>query len=201
MKDNVARFFDSTAKDWDKINKPASEILEKIADIAGISENLSVLDVGCGTGVMFPFYLKRNVKSLTAVDVSEEMLRIAQKKFPGESISFVQSDIVNFDDGKRYDCVITHNAFPHFLRQREATEKLKALTSPGGTLTVAHSISRENVLKCHENIPDISLELPEARTLADMFGEEFEAFTILSDEKCYIVSARKKEKKERGNFL
>lgn len=192
MNDNVAGFFDSAAKDWDKTNKPEPEILEKIADIAGISEKRSVLDVGCGTGVMFPLYLKRNVKSLTAVDVSEEMLRVAQKKFPEERISFVQSDIVDFDTDEQFGCVITHNAFPHFLRQREATEKLKALTSPGGTLTVAHSISRENVLKCHENIPDISLELPEAHTLAAMFGEEFEDYTILSDEKCYIVSARKK---------
>lgn len=194
MKDKVTLFFDSVAENWDSTNHLDSGVLEKIIDIAGVSANKTVLDVGCGTGVLIPFFLKRQVRHITALDISEKMLHKAKKKYHDSDILYVCSDILSFGSNETFDCVVAHNAFPHFLRQHETVEKLKALTSCGGTLTVAHSISRSDVLKCHENVPEISVELPEAQTLADMFGDDFEKFTVISDEKCYIVSATKKKK-------
>ena len=193
MKDKVAAFFDSVAENWDKTNDADPAVLEKIADIAAVAEKKTVLDVGCGTGVMFPVYLGRDPARITAVDISENMLFIAEKKYRNEKISFVCSDIAAFPGSEKFDCVVAHNAFPHFLRQKEALERLKDLTAPGGTLTIAHSISREDVIKCHENVPDVSIILPEAEALAAAFGDGFENFTVLSDEKCYIVSAAKKK--------
>ncbi len=193
MKDKVAAFFDAAAVNWDKTNDADPAVLEKIADIAGVAEKKTVLDVGCGTGVMFPVYLGRDPARITAVDISEKMLLIAEKKYRNEKISFVCADIASYPLTEQYDCVITHNAFPHFLRQAEALGRLKALTAPGGTLTIAHSISREDVIKCHENVPDVSVVLPEAQELAAAFGDGFENFTVLSDDKCYIVSAAKKK--------
>ena len=193
MKDKVARFFDSVADNWDNTNDLDFEVLEKIADIAEISEGKSVLDVGSGTGVLIPFFLKRKVSHVTALDISEKMLQIAEKKYSGENVSFVCSDILSFCCNEKFDCVMVHNAFPHFLSQKEAMEKLKSLTDCGGTLTIAHSISRNDVLKCHETVPEISVELPEAQVVAEMFGDDFEKFTVISDEKSYIVSATRKK--------
>lgn len=193
MKNKVALFFDAAAKTWDEKGGPDPAILEKIADIAGITENVTVLDAGCGTGVMFPVFLKRNAAAITGVDVSENMLKAAAEKISDERITLVCRDIAELSAGHGFDCVLTHNAFPHFLRQKEALEKLKDLTLPGGTLTVAHSISRQAVLDCHKNVPEISAELPEADALAAMFGDGFERFTVISDEKCFIVSAVKKK--------
>lgn len=193
MKDKVAAFFDSAAENWDKANDADPAVLEKITDIAGVSEQKSVLDVGCGTGIMLPLYLGRRAGRITAVDISENMLGIAEKKFPCFGIDFVCADIVSFPCEEKFDCVITHNAFPHFLEQEKALARLKALTAPGGRLTIAHSISREDVIKCHENVPDISFVLPEASVLAESFGDGFENFTVISDDICYIVSAAKKK--------
>lgn len=192
MKDKVALFFDSLAENWDDTNILDSAVLEKIIDIAGISENKRVLDAGCGTGVLIPFFLKRKVSHITAVDISEKMIRKAKEKYPDKEISFICSDILSFDSDEKFDCVMVHNAFPHFLNQEKAIEKLKDLTSCGGTLTVAHSISRSAVLKCHKNVPEISVELPNAQAVADMFGDDFEDFTVISDERSYVVSATRK---------
>lgn len=191
MADKVAEYFDAAAEGWDKKSRPDPAILEKIADVACISADKTVLDAGCGTGVMFPVYFGRNVRSVTAVDVSPNMLREAEKKYPGHGVSFVCSDVADISTEKVFDCVVVHNAFPHFLRQREAMDKLRELTAVGGTLTVAHSISRAAVLQCHRAVPDISLRLPEAQTVAEMFGEDFGSFTVISDDKCFIVSAVK----------
>lgn len=192
MNDKIAAFFDNAAKNWDETSRSDPLILERIAEIAGVCENCSVLDAGCGTGVMFPHYLKRNVREITAVDLSQNMLDEARRKFPSAPITFVCLDAARFDPGRTFDCVTVHNAFPHFSDPDETLRRLAALTSPGGTLTVAHSISREKVLQCHENVPEISFELPEADVLAKRFGTDFENFTIISDETCYIVSAVKK---------
>lgn len=192
MKDKVALYFDSIAGNWDKRSNPPFEILEKIADIAGISEGKTVLDVGCGTGVMTPVFLKRNVKHITALDISQKMLDAAKEKYGDKRISFICGDISSFVCEDNFDCVIVHNAFPHFLRQKEALENLEHLTKKGGTLTVAHSISRAEVLKCHENVPEISVKLPEAHMLGEMLGSGFEKFTIISDDRIYIVSATRR---------
>ena len=192
MKNEVALFFDSAARSWDSVNAPETGILDKITDIAGVSEGCTVLDAGCGTGVMFPFYFSRRVGFLTAIDISENMLSIAKRKFGSKAADYICCDITEYSPKRSFDCVLVHNAFPHFLPQSTALEKLKELTAPGGTLTIAHSISRAEVLRCHKNIPEIPAVLPEAQTLAEKFGENFENFTTMSDDRCYIVSARKK---------
>ena len=69
-KDSIKEFFDSIAPKWD--NEPIADkkILDIILDNGGIRENIDILDVACGTGVLFPYYLERNVKSITAIDNS-----------------------------------------------------------------------------------------------------------------------------------
>jgi len=43
-------------------------------------EDDKVLEVGCGTGRVIKFLLENNLSNITGVDISDEMLRIAQKK-------------------------------------------------------------------------------------------------------------------------
>ena len=59
-KKTVKDFFDNLAKDWDSFEQPNSAVIEKILDYADIRSGCSVLDVACGTGILFPYYLKRN---------------------------------------------------------------------------------------------------------------------------------------------
>ena len=59
-KKTVKDFFDNLAKDWDSFEQPDSAVIEKILDYAGIRSGCSVLDIACGTGILFPYYLKRN---------------------------------------------------------------------------------------------------------------------------------------------
>ena len=43
--------------------------ISTILDYAGIEAG-PFLDVACGTGVLFPYYLARDVKQITGVDIS-----------------------------------------------------------------------------------------------------------------------------------
>ena len=64
-KQDVIRFFDRLAPQWDADMVRNETVIAKILDGAGIRSGIHVLDVACGTGVMIPDYLSRGVASVT----------------------------------------------------------------------------------------------------------------------------------------
>ena len=54
QKKDVIAFFDRCAANWDAEMIKNDEIIEKILDNAEVAEGMDILDVACGTGVMFP---------------------------------------------------------------------------------------------------------------------------------------------------
>ena len=84
-KQDVIEFFDRAASGWDAEMIKNDVIIEKILDNVEIEAGQDVLDVACGTGVLFPYYLQRGVASVTGIDISPEMAKIAEGKFSGNS--------------------------------------------------------------------------------------------------------------------
>ena len=56
-KSDVIEFFDRYAPTWDADQIPKDKIINRILDNAGVGEGQEILDVACGTGSLFPFYL------------------------------------------------------------------------------------------------------------------------------------------------
>ncbi len=52
----------------------------------------NVIELGCGTGKNTE-WLSRKASSITAIDFSEEMLKVAKAKFDADNIKFLQADI------------------------------------------------------------------------------------------------------------
>lgn len=75
-------FFDRCAPWWDDDMIRDEDILTTIMTLGGIREGIDVLDVVCGTGVLFPDYLKRKVASVTGIDISPEVAKIAAASSP-----------------------------------------------------------------------------------------------------------------------
>ena len=90
---DVIEFFDRQAPQWDADMIRHDDIIATILDNAEVVPGVDVLDVACGTGVLFPDYLARKVGSVTAVDISPEMVKIAQGKYPGENITVLCGDV------------------------------------------------------------------------------------------------------------
>ena len=81
-KSEIKEYFDTRAADWDRTLIKNDQTIQTILELAGVHSGAHVLDVACGTGVLIPYYLERKVASVTAVDISAEMIRLAQSKFP-----------------------------------------------------------------------------------------------------------------------
>ena len=52
-KQSVIEFFDKCAPTWDAEMIKSDAIINRILDNAEVGEGMDVLDVACGTGVMF----------------------------------------------------------------------------------------------------------------------------------------------------
>lgn len=192
-KKEIAAFFDSYASSWDSDMIKEQWKIDSILDVAEISEGKAVLDVACGTGVLISDYVVRKVGRCVAVDISRNMIDIAKSKFQNhENLEFVCADAETFDFGEKFDSIVIYNAFPHFADRRQLFENLSAHLEDNGRITVAHSMSREALIKHHSGkAGKISTVLPEADELAEIMSPYFEVDVKISTEQIYIVSGKK----------
>ena len=188
----VIAFFDRLAPDWDAEMVRNDAVIGSILDRAGVGAGKRVLDVATGTGVLIPDYLARGVESVTAIDISPEMARIAREKYPQEKVRVLCGDAETTDFGGLFDCVVVYNAFPHFPAPERLIRRLAALLAPGGRLTVAHGMSREKIDAHHHGAArHVSNGLMPAEELAALFGRCLRVTDVISDERMYQVVGEK----------
>lgn len=184
---DVIDFFDRLAPEWDSGIVKDSKIINTILDNAGVKSGCDVLDVACGTGVLISDYLDRNVHSVTGIDISPQMLKIAKQKFP--QAEFICADAEKTEFGKKFDCIMIFNAFPHFSKPESLIRHLSKFLKPGGTLTVAHDMSRDGINKHHEGTANkVSIGLPTSDELAEIFSKYTEVTVNISDENMYQLT-------------
>lgn len=194
-KKDVIEFFDRCAPNWDAEMVKNEEIIGKILDNAEITEGLDILDVACGTGVMIPYYLERNAASVTAIDISPEMAKIAAEKFAGEPRVTVHcGDIEEAAFERQFDRIVVYNAFPHFPNPQRLLRTLAGLLKEGGRLTIAHGASREVINGHHSgSASKVSNGLMQADRLKRLFDPYFEVEVMISTGRMYQVSGVKWE--------
>ena len=187
----VIRFFNRCAPSWDADLVRNEAVISAILDNAGVRAGVDVLDVACGTGVLFPDYLKRGVASLTAIDISPEMVKLARQKYPKVCVLCGDVEQTVFD--QCFDVIMIYNAFPHFPDPARLIGRLARWVKPGGRLSVAHGISREMLNHHHSGTASrVSVDLLEENELAALFAPYFDVDTVISDERMYQVAGRKR---------
>lgn len=189
-KQDVISFFDRLAPSWDADMIRHEDVINRILDNAEISAGVEVLDVACGTGVLFPDYLGRNVGSVTAIDIAPEMVRIAREKFP--QVQVLCGDVTENVFDRKFDRIVVYNAFPHFPEPEKLIETLSTLLKKGGMLTVAHGMSRAQIDRHHEGgASKVSVGLMHEDVLAAIFEKYLTVTTKISDERMYQVCGQK----------
>jgi demethylmenaquinone methyltransferase/2-methoxy-6-polyprenyl-1,4-benzoquinol methylase len=117
-KDLASKFFNNTAQTYDKIVNLTTfgkdkywkkEIIKKI------SECNSILDLGCGTGILaFQIAKKFPNAKIIGIDTSESYLNIARKKVKlDHKISFLLQDAEKLNLASKFDC-ITSSYIPKY---------------------------------------------------------------------------------------
>jgi ubiquinone/menaquinone biosynthesis C-methylase UbiE len=131
---NVQKAYDSWSAQYDtNINKTRDlEAMALQETLAGI-EFENCLEIGCGTGKNTAWLLTK-AKTITAVDLSNEMLAKAKEKINSEKVNFIQADILqdwNFVNTK-YDLTAFSLVLEHIENLEPVFEKISKLIARDG---------------------------------------------------------------------
>ena len=185
-KNEIIAFFDMLASGWDNTNVRNEEAIAEILSRGGVREGVKILDVACGTGVLFPDYEKFGA-DITGIDISENMVKIAHEKFPEAKVICGDATEFSFEDD--FDVVMIYNAFPHFGDARKLIENLAKALKKSGRLSVAHGISEKELAECHSgSARKVSVPLVKKEVLAEMMKPYFDVDVLISDDRMYMVS-------------
>jgi phosphoethanolamine N-methyltransferase len=113
-------------------------LCSKLGD--SLRPGVRVLDVGSGIGGAAFHLARRYGASVTGVDLSPEMVGIAQER-AGESgapdgVTFLLGDILEMSFGERFDVVWSRDALMHIPDKPRLFARLHELTEPGGRLVI-----------------------------------------------------------------
>ncbi len=189
-KKDIVSFFDEFAPTWDTANEQNHKVIKQILDNCQICEGVKILDVACGTGVLFPDYIERKA-IVTGIDISPEMVKTAKEKHP--QINVICGDAEEISFNKTFDVIMIYNAFPHFTEPERLISNLSNALAKGGRISIAHGASREEINRCHSGKPNkVSLPLPEAQEVAKLLSPYFDVDIIISNNEMYQISGIKK---------
>ena len=166
-----------------------------ILDYSGIRKNVDVLDVACGTGVLIPDYLNRDVNKVIGMDISPAMIEIARAKFSDPRLSFINRDVEAFSFKELFDCIVVYNALPHFPEPGRLVKILSGILKHDGRLTIAHGMSRDKINAHHTGASAVSLPLMTETELAKLMGLYLNVDTVVSNDDMYVVSGFKEVKR------
>lgn len=121
--DQVKKEYDSQAITYDDYRSVPLGILESqlILSAIGSPHDLTVLDLGGGTGYLARQMIDAGAKSVDVVDISSEMLHIGQeieKSLGRQSIRWLEADVSKLLHhlpllGQKYDLVLANWVFDH----------------------------------------------------------------------------------------
>ena len=131
--DRVAWVYDLFAEG---INRKANRRLcAVVEELVGPEDR--VLECACGTGLLTGV-IARRCGSLTATDLSAEMLKRARRKYRKfGNVTFMQADIMDlpFQDGS-FDTVVAANVIHLLEEPHRALAELDRVCRPGGRLII-----------------------------------------------------------------
>ena len=138
-----------SAKFWDKIAERYSK--HPIADEAAYQKKLqvtqenfkpnsSVLEFGCGTGSTTIIHASY-VKHIRAIDVSSEMIKIAQGKADAQNINNVTFEQLTIEEltvaDETFDVVLGLNILHLLENKKEVIAKVHKMLKPGGVFVTS----------------------------------------------------------------
>jgi ubiquinone/menaquinone biosynthesis C-methylase UbiE len=159
MIDQRQEYFDGLASDWDSgFSAEHLERISQVIDSMGIKPGSRVLDLGCGTGVLFGYVSRKVGKSgsIVGVDFSVQMALTARRNFPKENIHAIVAEASALPFGRgTFDVAIAFQSFPHFADKDKAMREAHRVLKPGSGMWIVHLLSSEQLAEHHGHHNDV----------------------------------------------
>jgi demethylmenaquinone methyltransferase/2-methoxy-6-polyprenyl-1,4-benzoquinol methylase len=145
----VRRYMRLLAPFYDTGTLPISSLRDKVVNLTNAPKGSRILDVGTGTGKQAFAFAKKGF-NVTGIDLSEDMIKVAQTKNRYEHARFQIGDAANlpFEDSS-FDVTSVsfalHDMIPAI--RRKALKEMARVTKPHGTIVVVdYALPKNRIL-------------------------------------------------------
>lgn len=160
---------DWNASDYDATNAGIIALGVEVMDRLRLGGDETVLDAGCGTGVLSAALAERLPRGhVIALDGAPQMVEFARERFNGrDDVEVMQADLYEFDlDDRKVDAVFSTATF-HWIKDHDALwRNLRAVLRDGGQL-VAQCGGEGNIAVVREAYTSVSDRPPYAEFVGD----------------------------------
>jgi ubiquinone/menaquinone biosynthesis C-methylase UbiE len=194
-----AEYFNSIATKWDSWEDLESLKIQFDNGLKrfGLLPDEHILDVGCGTGNLTAAILRQLSQTgrITAVDISNRMIEIAQAKVRDSRVQWICDSVENLTAVENvFDRVICYSVWPHLMNSGMVAQLFRNILKSRGKLHIWHLKSRETINKTHARASEaISNHLlaPASQTAALLEQSGFFIEETQDDTSGYLISTRK----------
>jgi SAM-dependent methyltransferase len=137
------RNFNEAASSWDEEPRRvrlASEVAECVKKEVAVTGEMTVLDYGCGTGLV-TLCLQPLVRSITGADLSDGMLEILRGKIEASGLTNVKAVLLDPDreifPAESFDLVVSSMTLHHVENVARLLADFHRVLRSGGVLAVA----------------------------------------------------------------
>ena len=148
MERGINMIWDKLASEYDKLwvqkysLKPTRRELLKRLSSYELSEEIRILDIGCGTAQLLGEVQKNfGLKYLYGIDKSKNMLNLARNKYKKLRFRHIDIDICNLSHFKnmKFDIIICTHSFPYYKNKENVLDVVYNLLNENGIAIFAQA--------------------------------------------------------------
>jgi tocopherol O-methyltransferase len=129
--------------------KAQLQLIEHLAQLAGVKPGSDILDIGCGLGAG-SLYLARNYNAaVTGITISPVQVEMATKAAASEQLDakFLLMDAEAMHFQKKFDLLWSVESISHYQRREEFFASAAKLLKPGGLFAITDWFKKENLTR------------------------------------------------------
>lgn len=104
-----------------------------------LNDDIEVLDVGCGTGLVSNLFAMKYNSNFTSIDFSDSIdyAKDFADKNEIKNVTWVKDDFLNFSTDKKFDVIVCCGVLHHIPEHERALTKMKSMLKEDGILILA----------------------------------------------------------------
>jgi ubiquinone/menaquinone biosynthesis C-methylase UbiE len=189
-----ARYFDDAAATWDSEPRRIAlmkAVGETILREARPARDMSVMDYGCGTGLLSLFLLP-HVRRVVGADSSPGMLDVLRGKLAQDGIENMEVIRLDLEHDRlppeRFHMIVTSMTLHHIASTDSVLRAFHELLLPGGTLCIADLDTEPGMFHTPEAAPSVRHHGFERRELKKQLEQT--GFREVRDVTAHVVRRR-----------
>ncbi|WP_432666863.1 class I SAM-dependent methyltransferase [Wukongibacter baidiensis] len=130
--------FDKVAEEYDFVSELFNNNDFFISNMS--SQRGMALDIGCGSGILTT-ELSKYYNKVIGIDISDNMLKLAQFKRQKSNINYIHMDAHSMDFNTKFDFIVSRTTFHHIIDVPSVLNRAKQLLAPSGKMVILDNVS------------------------------------------------------------